>query len=104
MTEYTHADLEQMVAGFVAILSEAALGSGSDTFTFFVDTVVPGMIASGDPLPTVMHGGMMFSNLLIGEVGRHIADDHYEETSRWLAAFIAHYHISVMQKGLSLAE
>jgi hypothetical protein len=102
MTEYTPADLEQMVAGFVALVSEAALGTGSETFDFFMDTVVPGMLAAGDSLPTMMHGGTAYSNLFIAEVSRHIAAEHYDEISRWMGIFIARYIVGIMNKGLSV--
>jgi len=60
------------------------------------------MLASGDNLPTVMHGGIAFSNLLIAEVARHVAPEHYTETVNWLSKFLAHYHVSVLRKGISI--
>ena len=102
MAEYTPADLEQMVSGFVALVSEAALGTGSETFDFFIATVVPGMIDSGDSLLTMMHGGFAFSNLFIAEVCRHIAAEHYEEASRWLGIFIAKYIVCITSTGISV--
>src|SRR5687768_5389329 len=46
-------DVEQMIDGFLALLHEALTTDSRDIRTFFLETVIPGLIQSGAAAPGV---------------------------------------------------
>ncbi|MGA9523960.1 MAG: hypothetical protein WBV82_21040 [Myxococcaceae bacterium] len=47
-------DLAQMMEGFVSVISEALQGRSTEVRTFYVETVVPGLIRKGIPMDSLV--------------------------------------------------
>jgi hypothetical protein len=89
--QYTHHDIEQMVAGFITIMVEAIEERGKETWSYFMEGLIPGMIASGDTVPNLLYGNELFLVCLIAEISQTVAVEHREEVTLWMAKFCAEY-------------
>lgn len=84
-------DLEQMIDGFLALLTEALTSDSRDVRTFFLETVVPGLIRSGTPAPPVIGGVVEFAIFISADIGSILPPEKRADASAWFAKFFNEY-------------
>ncbi|WP_157069063.1 hypothetical protein [Sandaracinus amylolyticus] len=88
---YSRDDLAQMVDGFLHVLRERADARSDDAYEFYIDTVIPGLVAQGSSPESIVHGTVAWCArvMVLATRGLPHPDDTVELD--WLAAFFAGY-------------
>src|SRR5262245_37708948 len=68
---FTQQDARQLVGGMHAIFSEILEERGKDTYAFYLETVVPSMVAQGESVASMMYTIMFWVVLAVDEFSRH---------------------------------
>jgi hypothetical protein len=96
---FSDAELGQMVDGFVAVIAEGLEGKSRETREFFMETVIPGLIASGSPAPTIIHTVMGWTVRLIADLQAGYEGPDRAEVVDWLAGFFGAYVADIARVG-----
>nr|QVV57682.1 hypothetical protein [Myxococcales bacterium] len=97
----TDNDLDQMVTGYIAMLREAAEGRSRETFHFYIETIFPGMVASGLKISSLIYSTVVYCDYVFAEVCVHLRPELREEVIPWLANFFAEYTVEVVSNSLT---
>jgi hypothetical protein len=97
--ELTDQDRKQIVDGFLAVLTEALEDRGSDTRNFFLSTVIPGLVNSGEDISMIIQQTVSWSLHVTADVGRCLSDENRQEGVAWIAQFLATYTGDVARAG-----
>ncbi len=90
-TEIGRRDIEQMIDGFLALLTEALTTDSRDVRTFFLETVIPGLVSSGTPAPALIGGVVEFAIFISADIANNLPDEERAEASTWFAKFFNEY-------------
>jgi hypothetical protein len=85
------AEADQMVAGILSLLTEALEGGGGDVRAFYLETLIPSLVASGSPPAAVISGAVRFSMLLAADASGHLPAESREAAMQWFARFYGDY-------------
>ena len=83
--------LRQAVRGFVNLIEEAANGSGQEIRETFFSTVVPGLLAEGQPPEPLIRSSTTFLFLLGGQLVLRLPQADQMEAMAWFAIFAGSY-------------
>ncbi len=97
----TQSDVEQIVAGYSAILIEALEGQSRETFEFYTETVIAGAVAKGDTVQAIMKSITTFNILVMSYLAQHLPPKLHTEIIPFLARLGAEFAVAVMQTALS---
>lgn len=84
-------DIEQMIDGFLALLNEALTTDSRDIRTFFLETVIPGLIQSGTPAPGIIGGVVGFAVFVSGDAAEGVGPEDRPAVSQWFSQFWSEY-------------
>jgi len=96
---YTRVDMEQIISGLLAAIVEALEESSREQLTFFVETVIPGLIQNGESLSTIVHGTLVFITCVTADVSLSLQPEHRDEVIPWLANFWGEYASALVASG-----
>ncbi len=88
---YSREELKQLLNGFSALLKEALEDRGSETYDFFIETAVPGMVADGQPTESLLQASASFGTLISTDLSGALPREHREAAATWLAMFFGRY-------------
>lgn len=88
---YEHADIEQMVNGFLALLVEALEERPPEVRTFFLQTAMPALRDSGTTLHTMMRGSVQALMIMSITLTQHVSPEVRDEARGWLSSFTGAY-------------
>jgi hypothetical protein len=101
LSQYTETDLRQMVVGFAKILTDRVKEEGGESMAFFMDTVIPGLIANGEELPRIIHTSMLFLGCIVADLSQQVAVESRPEFNLWIGGFCADYLTAMVTSGMS---
>jgi hypothetical protein len=84
-------DIKQMVYGFIGMLIETLETSDSQTRTFYMSTVMPGLKGAGTELPGMIAGSSMFFMRLTVAISDALPAEHRRAGVEWVSQFLADY-------------
>lgn len=85
------AEAGQMIDGLLSLLAEALEGEGSEVRSFYLQTLIPSIVAQGSGLAEIMAGSVRHSMLLVCDAVRHVRDADREAATQWFAKFFGDY-------------
>jgi hypothetical protein len=91
--------MEQIISGLLAALGEALEERTREQLTFFVETVIPGLIQNGESLSTIVHGTLVFLTCVTADVSLCLEPEHRDEVIPWLANFWGEYVSALVASG-----
>lgn len=84
-------DVEQMIDGFLAMLTEALDGEAREVRTFFLETLIPSLVGSGTPLDGIVGGVVELAIIVSIDVAEWLPPEERAEARSWLARFFNEY-------------
>jgi hypothetical protein len=81
------------------VLVEALEGRRPETRTFFLETVIPGLLQSGMELGAVVHTTATWSMLVLDHVTPLLPPEVRGEAARWLAVFLGAWTADIARVG-----
>lgn len=81
----------QVVRGFINLTLEAAEGAGQATRETFFATVVPGLLAEGQPPSVLIRSSTTFLSLLGSQLIVEVEGVHQKDAAVWFASFAGSY-------------
>jgi hypothetical protein len=93
-------DIEQIVAGYCAMLVESLAERGRDTYHFYTDTVISGAIARGESVQAIMKSVTTFNILVISYLGQRVRAELYPEANAYLARWGAECCVDMLDMAL----
>ncbi len=84
-------DVRQMIYGFVSMIVEALETDSSETRTFYLETVIPGLKAAGTPLALFVGGSTAFLVRFACALAGALAPEHRAAGVEWIAQFFGDY-------------
>jgi ABC-type amino acid transport system permease subunit len=96
---FTSRDLAQMVDGFLAVMNESLVGTRRDTRTFYLETVIPGLVAAGSSMPAVVHTVVGWTVYVIADFSAHHSGPVATAAIVWLSQFFAGYLADIARVG-----
>lgn len=97
----THLDVEQIVAGYSAMLIEALEGQSRDTFNFYTETVIAGAVAKGDTVQAIIKSITTFNIFAASHLALNLRPELHNEVIPFLARLGAEFTVAVLQTALS---
>lgn len=97
-------DIEQMIDGFLALLNEALTSDSRDIRTFFLETVIPGLIQSGSPAPGIIGGVVGFAVFISGDALTAAAPEDRAAVSQWFAQFWSDYVTDMVRVSMEASK
>jgi hypothetical protein len=88
---HRRAEANQMVDGVLALLTEALDGGGSDVRAFYLETMIPSLVASGRTPAAVIAGAVRFSVVMIADASGQMPAESREAAVQWFARFYGDY-------------
>ncbi|MDI1477092.1 hypothetical protein [Polyangium sp. y55x31] len=105
--DYQRQDLQQIIAGYVAIMSEALVEESSEKRTFYLETVIPGLVTNGEALPKLLYGAASVSLIISMDVMHGFPSASPtaspSELSDWVADYFASFLRDMMGSALTTA-
>lgn len=92
-------DLNQMVDGFLSLLVEALEERPPETMNFYLETVIPGLVAMGGAFHGIVHTVVGWMTYVVVEVVAVLPAEHKEEATAWLSRFFAGYVAEIARIG-----
>ncbi|MDI1431905.1 MULTISPECIES: hypothetical protein [Polyangium] len=101
--DYRREDLKQIIAGYVAIMSEALVEKSNDKRSFYLETVIPGLVTNGEALPKLLYGAASVSLIISMDVMHGFPSASPSDLSDWVADYFASFLRDMMGSALTTA-
>ena len=102
--DYRREDLHQIIVGYVAILCESLTEDTRDKRSFYLETVIPGLVMNGETLPKLVYGSSSVSFIISGDILRNFKTDAPEPLADWVADYFASFLRDMMASALATVE
>lgn len=100
--EYSLDDIHQMFDGALAMMMERIAGEGNDIWDTYMMSVIPGILAQGQPLSAfvgqITMNGMVLHQLLV-PIAR---EEHRDKISEFLTNWFVHINSETVKIGLEV--
>ncbi|MDC3954538.1 hypothetical protein [Polyangium jinanense] len=99
--DYQRQDLHQIIAGYVAIMSEALVEDSNEKRTFYLETVIPGLVTNGETLPKLLYGAASVSLIISMDVMHAFPSASPRNLSDWVADYFASFLRDMMASAIA---
>jgi hypothetical protein len=97
---YTVDDLVQMVDGVTAMIREELEGGGSDVRDMYMNAVIPGLLAQGEPLSGLVGQTTMNAIVVHGLIVPQASDKNREQIGTFLTNWYSKFNLDIVRVGL----
>ena len=97
---YTVDDLLQMVDGVTAMIREELEGTGSDVRDTYMNAVIPGLLAQGEPLSGMVGQTTMNAVVVHGLIAPQASEKHRDQISTFLTNWYSKFNLDIVKVGL----
>lgn len=97
MPSVSQRDVEQMIDAFIALLVEALETDSREVRTFFLGTVIPGLVSAGAPASSLLGGAVEFAILTSVDVAAELPKEERKPAQLWFARFFNAYLTEMVQ-------
>jgi hypothetical protein len=98
---YTLDDILQMTEGFIAMITESLNGHSSDIRDTYMDSVIPGIFAQGQPMAALVGQMTMNAVLVFNEIIPSVSATHRDEAAIWLTNWYVKFNADIVRIGLA---
>jgi len=100
--EYTLADSLQLLDGTTAMMREVLEGTGSDVRDMYFNTVIPGILAQGQPVAGFVGQVTLVAIVFAGLVLPQISDKHRADGAKFIANFYMNFNYEIVRIGIEM--
>jgi hypothetical protein len=100
--EYSVDDLVQMTDGFIAMMAESLEGRSTEIRDTYVNSVIPGILAQGQPLASFVGQITMNCVLIYNELIPYVSSEHREKAGWFLINWMVQYNSDIVRIGLEV--
>ena len=97
-SEFSDADLEQIINAYEALFTEALEGPGRETRELIFETALPPIVEMGQSATDFMRGNVISAVMMTHRLLPLIAAEHREGAARWLAVFHSTYACELLDR------
>jgi len=101
---YSLEDMVQIFEGFIAMISEALEGKSSDIRDTYMNSVIPGLLAQGQPLSGVVGQVTMNAVLVYNEIVPHASEAHRAQIATYLTNWYVKFNADIVQIGIDVGS
>lgn len=98
VSEFSDADLEQMVNAYEALFNEALEGSGRETRELIFDTALPPIVEMGQTSSDFVRSNVISAVMMAHRLLPLISEERRHDAARWLAAFHSSYACELLDR------
>jgi hypothetical protein len=97
---YSLEDIVQIFEGFIAMITEAIEGKSSDTRDTYMNTVIPGLLAHGQPLSGIVGQVTMNAVLVYKELVPYASEAHRTQIATYLTNWYVQFNADIVKIGI----